>query len=104
MAWLLLVIAGILEIAFAFGMKSSRRFHATGTLAVNGRHRRVERRPAVVLVTHTAGGHRLCGLDRHRRGGHGDPRHGHAGRLRSAPRLVCIVLILGGVVGLKFVA
>ena len=84
MAWALLSVAGILEIAFAFGMKSSDGFTrlvpalftvATGLSSVF---------LLSLLAPDAAGGDGLCGLDRHRRGGHGD--FGNGGARRLPPR------------------
>jgi quaternary ammonium compound-resistance protein SugE len=104
MAWLLLVVAGILEIGFALGMKSSQGF----TRLVPSLLTVVSGLSSVALLSFSlrslpvgtgyavwtgigAAGTAIFGMVML-----GDPA--------SAPRLVCIVLILGGVVGLKFVA
>jgi quaternary ammonium compound-resistance protein SugE len=104
MAWLLLVIAGILEIGFALCMKSSQgftRFVPSLLTVVSGLS-------SVVLLSFSlrslpvgtgyaiwtgigAAGTAIFGMILL-----GDPA--------SAPRLLCIILILAGVVGLKFVA
>ena len=84
MAWTLLGIAGILEIAFAFCMKWSEGFTRLIPGTVYGRHRLVECLSSFTLAPHTAGGDRLRGLDRYRRGGHRDSGNGGAGRLRCA--------------------
>ena len=104
MAWLLLVIAGILEIGFALCMKSSQGF----TRLVPSLLTVVSGLSSVVLLSFAlrslpvgtgyavwtgigAAGTAIFGMIVL-----GDPA--------SAPRLLCIALILTGVVGLKFVA
>ncbi len=73
-AWLLLLLAGLLEVVWAIGLKYTMGF----TRIV----------PSVITVTAMigsvwllalalridTGGHRLCGVDRHRRNRHGDSR------------------------------
>ncbi|KAA0693371.1 QacE family quaternary ammonium compound efflux SMR transporter [Neorhizobium sp. P12A] len=104
MAWLLLVVAGILEIGFALGMKSSQGF----TRLVPSLLTVVSGLSSVVLLSFSlrslpvgtgyavwtgigAAGTAIFGMIML-----GDPA--------SGSRLLCIILILGGVVGLKFAA
>ena len=68
MAWIYLLIAGLLEIVWAYFMKQSdgftRLWPSVATLAFMAR----QLRPAVTGHEVPADGHGLCGLDRHRRG------------------------------------
>ena len=84
MAWALLGIAGILEIAFAFCMKWSEGFTRLIPGLFTARHWLVECLSSLTLTPHAAGGDRLRGLDGYRRGGHRDSGNGGAGRLRCA--------------------
>ncbi len=104
MAWILLVIAGILEIVFALCMKSSDGFTrfvpslltvAFGLASVMLLSFSLRSLPVgtgyAVWTGIGAAGTAIFGMFML-----GDPA--------SAPRLLCIGLILGGVLGLKIVA
>lgn len=104
MAWILLVIAGILEIVFALCMKSSDGFTrfvpslltvASGLASVMLLSFSLRSLPVgtgyAVWTGIGAAGTAIFGMFML-----GDPA--------SAPRLLCIALILGGVLGLKIVA
>jgi quaternary ammonium compound-resistance protein SugE len=104
MAWLLLVIAGILEISFALAMKSPQGF----TRLVPSLLTIVSGLSSVVLLSFSlrslpvgTGYAVWTGI-----GAVGTAIFGMIvlGDPASAARLLCIALILGGVVGLKFVA
>ena len=84
MAWALLSIAGILEIAFAFCMKWSEGFTRLIPGLFTIRHWLVECLPSLTLTAHTASGNWLCRLDGYRRGGHRNSGNSGAGRLRCA--------------------
>ena len=104
MAWVLLVIAGVLEIAFALGMKSSEGF----TRLV----------PSVVTVASGLASVTLLSISMRTLPmgtgyavwtGIGAAGSAIAGMIlmgdSTAPlRIVCIVLILAGVIGLKLVS
>ena len=102
MAWVLLTIAGILEIAFAFGMKSSdgftRLMPALFTVVTG-----------VSSVFHCRYGHYRWGTGYAvwtGIGAAGTPILGMAvlGDSAAPLRLFCIALILAGVIGLKLVS
>jgi quaternary ammonium compound-resistance protein SugE len=104
MAWLLLVIAGILEIGFALCMKSSQGF----TRLVPSLLTVVSGLSSVVLLSFAlrslpvgAGYAVWTGI-----GAAGTAIFGIVllGDPASGPRLLCIGLILSGVVGLRLVA
>jgi quaternary ammonium compound-resistance protein SugE len=104
MAWALLSIAGVLEIAFAFAMKSSEGFT----------------RPIPALLTVAAGLSSVALLSLSLRtlpmgtgyavwtgiGAAGTAMVGMAvlGESAAPMRILCIVLILAGVIGLKLVS
>ena len=104
MAWLMLSVAGLLEIAFAYGMKSSAGF----TRLIPSLFTVVSGLASVALLSFSlrtlpmgtgyavwtgigAAGSALLGIMLL-----GDPA--------SAMRLLCIALILAGVIGLKLVS
>jgi len=104
MAWTLLCIAGIVEIAFAFGMKQSEGFTrlipalftvATGLLSVILLSISLRTLPVgtayAVWTGIGAAGTAMIGI-------------ALLGESAAPMRMVCIVLILTGVVGLKFVS
>jgi hypothetical protein len=96
MAWVLLTVAGILEIAFAFGMKLSdgftRLMPALFTVVTG-----VSSAFLLSLALRTLPvGNRLCGLDRYWRGGRRDCGNGGAGRLRRAAEAVLHCSHFGG--------
>jgi len=104
MTWLLLAIAGILEIAFAYGMKLSDGFTrlmpalftvATGLSSVFLLSLSLRTLPVGTAYAVWTG-----------IGGAGTAIIGMAmlGESTSAPRILCIVLILAGVIGLKLVS
>ncbi len=103
MAWAVLFTAGLLEIGWAIGLKYTEGFTrlvpSVLTLAAMA--------GSILLlglgVENAADRNRLCGLDRHRRGRHGDPRHRIVRRTATAARLASIGLIVAGIVGLKLV-
>ncbi len=104
MAWALLTIAGILEIAFAFGMKSSEGF----TRLVPSLFTVVTGLSSVVLLSLAlrtlpmgTGYAVWTGI-----GAAGTAIVGMAvlGDSAAPARILCIVLILAGVLGLKLVA
>lgn len=104
MAWILLCIAGIVEIAFAFGMKQSEGFTrlipalftvATGLSSVILLSISLRTLPVgtayAVWTGIGAAGTAIMGI-------------ALLGESAAPMRMVCIVLILTGVVGLKFVS
>ena len=104
MAWLLLVIAGVLEIAFAYGMKSSEGFTrlmpslltvATGLTSVVLLSLAMRTLPMgtgyAVWTGIGAAGTAIVGIL-------------VMGDSAAPLRVLCIVLILAGVIGLKLVA
>ncbi|EUB98114.1 small multidrug resistance protein [Rhizobium sp. CF080] len=104
MAWFLLVLAGILEIVFALGMKSSQGFTrlipslltiASGVSSVVLLSYSLRSLPVgsgyAVWTGIGAAGTAIFGMLLL-----GDPA--------SAPRLLCIGLIVGGAIGLKLVS
>ena len=104
MAWILLSIAGLLEIAFALSMKSSEGFTrwipgvltvATGVSSVFLLSLSLRTLPVgtgyAVWTGIGAAGTAILGIVML-----GDPA--------SPPRLLCIALILAGVIGLKLVS
>ena len=104
MAWILLCIAGIVEIAFAFGMKQSEGFTrlipalftvATGLSSVILLSISLRTLPVgtayAVWTGIGAAGTAIMGI-------------ALLGESAAPMRIVCIVLILTGVVGLKFVS
>jgi quaternary ammonium compound-resistance protein SugE len=104
MAWLMLVIAGVLEIGFALALKSSEGFSrllpsvmtvASGLSSVVLLSFSLRSLPVgtgyAVWTGIGAAGTAILGMTML-----GDPA--------SPPRLICIGLILGGVIGLKIVA
>ncbi len=102
MPWILLTIAGLLEIAFALGMKWSQGFTRPMPGALTALAGLSQHLPAVAGLTLAAGGNRLRRVDRHRGGWHGGGGRAVPGRLGSAPaRLACMAAIVGGVIGLK---
>lgn len=95
MAWALLGIAGILEIAFAYWMKSSEGFSrlmpalltvVTGVSSVF----------LLSLALYTARGDWLCGMDRYRRSRHRNSGNGGTGRFRGADEGALYRLHFGG--------
>src|SRR6185503_16815999 len=62
------------------GPEIYRRFHAPGALGVYGRVDGRQRVPAWAGDAPAASWYRVCRLDRHRHGRHGDRWHGAAGR------------------------
>ncbi len=105
MAWLYLLIAGLFEVAWAIGLKYTDGFTrlvpSIWTVASMVVSLAVPRPGA----EDAAGRHRLCGLDRDRRGRRRDPWHRpvrgaratRCGSARSA-------LIVAGIVGFKLVS
>jgi quaternary ammonium compound-resistance protein SugE len=97
MPWLLLIIAGLLEIGFALAMKSSQGFTRLipSLLTVGSGLSSVVLLSIALRSLPVGTGYAvwtaIFGMVML-----GDPA--------SGPRLLCIGLILGGVVGLKFVA
>lgn len=104
MAWILLSIAGILEIAFAFGMKSSEGFTrlipslftvATGLSSVVLLSLSLRTLPMgtgyAVWTGIGAAGTAILGM-------------AVLGDSAAPTRILCIVLILAGVIGLKLVS
>jgi quaternary ammonium compound-resistance protein SugE len=103
MAWLLLVVAGVLEIAFAYGMKSSEGFTrlmpslltvATGLTSVVLLSLAMRTLPMgtgyAVWTGIGAAGSAVVGI-------------AVMGDSAAPLRLLCIALILAGVIGLKLV-
>lgn len=104
MAWVMLSIAGILEIAFAFGMKSSEGFTrlipalltvVTGVSSVFLLSLSLKTLPVgtgyAVWTGIGAAGTAILGVL-------------VLGDSAAPPRMICIALILAGVIGLKLVA
>lgn len=103
MAWLLLCTAGVLEIAFAFFMKSSEGFtRLTPAILtiVTGLSSVILLSIALRTLSVGTGYAVWTGI-----GAAGTAIVGIAvlGDSTSAPRLLCIVLILAGVIGLRLV-
>ena len=103
MAWLLLVIAGVLEIAFAFGLKTSEGF----TRLVPSLIAAASGLSSVVLLSFSlrsipvGSGYAVwTGI-----GAAGTAIVGIAalGDSAAPPRVLCIVLILAGVIGLRLI-
>ncbi len=104
MAWLLLCIAGLLEIAFAFGVKWSQGFTrlvpvlfvlVTGNASVYLLSRALRTLPLstgyAIWTGIGAGGTAIVGLL-------------VMGDSAAPARVLCIMLIFAGVIGLKFVS
>ena len=103
MAWLCLFVAGLFEIGWAIGLKYTEGFTRLVPSAADHRgdgHQHGAARPCAEDV---AGRHRLCGVDRHRRGRHRGARHLSVRRAATAARLASMGLIVAGIVGLKLV-
>jgi quaternary ammonium compound-resistance protein SugE len=104
MPWLLLVIAGLLEIGFALAMKSSQGFTRLipSLLTVGSGLSSVVLLSIALRSLPVGTGYAVwTGI-----GAAGTAVFGMVmlGDPASGPRLLCIGLILGGVIGLKFVA
>ena len=103
MAWLLLVIAGILEIAFAFGLKTSEGFTRlvpSLVAAASGLSSVVLLSFALRSIPVGSGYAVWTGI-----GAAGTAIVGIAalGDSAALPRVLCIVLILAGVIGLRLI-
>jgi quaternary ammonium compound-resistance protein SugE len=104
MPWLLLVIAGLLEIGFALAMKSSQGFTRLipSLLTVGSGLSSVVLLSIALRSLPVGTGYAVwTGI-----GAAGTAVFGMVmlGDPASGPRLLCVGLILGGVIGLKFVA
>jgi quaternary ammonium compound-resistance protein SugE len=104
MAWVLLTLAGLLEIAFAVGMKSSEGFtHLPASLLTVASGLSSVALLSMSLRTLPVGtGYAVwTGI-----GAAGTAIFGIAllGESATLPRIVCIGLILGGVLGLKLLS
>ena len=101
MAWVLLLVAGLLEVGWAIGLKYTEglhpavaeRLHAGGDGGQCGAARRGDEV--------AAGGHGLCGVGRRRGGGRGHPGMVLFGEAANLGRLPSLALIVAGIVGLK---
>ena len=102
MAWVLVVVAGLFETVFAVSLKLSDGFRNVGWSVAFVVAAVSASRCSTPALRTPAGGQRLRGVGRHRR--RRDRGGGHARASGSRPtvgRLVSIVLVVAGVVGLQ---
>jgi len=100
MAWVVLFCAGLVEVAWAVGLKYTAGFTRLwpSALTVAGP---CELLPARASREDPADRHRLCGLDRNRSRGHRGLGMVLFDEPRDWVRVGCIGLVVVGVIGLK---
>ena len=75
MAWVILFVAGLLEIGWAIGLKYTEGSTRLVPSVLTAGSMVLSIVPARLGFEDAAGRDRLCGLDRHRRGRYGGARH-----------------------------
>ena len=78
MAWIILLIAGLLEVVWAIGLKYTHGFTRL-TPSIITIAAMVVSMLLLANAENAARRHRLCGVDRHRRGGCSHHGHGAVG-------------------------